>query len=689
MQAFGPSSIVRGGLTVAAIVALASVPDAQAPTVNATSHPAGGAGLMIEVVAGSGTDSVTSGDGVAAAQATIGHPGGIAFDAAGHLYFSDPNNSRVRKVDAQSGVLTTVAGNGQEGFGLMAPAGDGGPATATALWRPQGLAFDSAGDLYIAEAFRVRKVSMTTGIISTVAGTGDGGFSGDGGPATAAQISGAGSLAFDGAGNLYIADRSNARVRRVAAGTGTIDTIAGSGRMCSRATPGPVTGDALAVCLNPWALAFDPAGRLYILDLNERGNIRRMDPASGTIAMFAGDGVNTVEAEGDGFPATDTATGGSGGLAIDGDGNVYFTTGNAVRRISAVTGRISTLAGRPDSVGGNSMGGPALNARLFPNLVAVDGVGNVYVDGHVQILRLRPNAHDVPHAADMDGDGRMDLVVWRPGNGTWYWLPSSAGYADGAARSVQWGRADLGDLSLTADMDGDGKADPVIWRASTGTWYWLRSSAAYSLAAPGSVQWGSAALGDTPLLGDVDGDGRADLIIWRSSTGTWHWITSSTGYAYASAGARQWGSGVLGDAPLVGDVDGDGKVDLVVRRKDRAFTADAWFCLTSGSGYTRDRQFYFGVALQGDLPLLADMDGDRRVDIVTWNRPSGVWRWIGSRTDGQGGPGQVTWGNQAFVDQAVLGDADGDGRADPTVWRQSTGTWYWLGAAPGQKRWGQ
>src|SRR4029077_5928884 len=136
--------------------------------------------------------------------------------------------------------------------------GDGGPATAASLAFPEGLAFDSHGDLYIATPFRIRKVSMATGIMTTVAGTGVPGFSGDGGPAAEARFWHATSVAVDADDNLYIADLFNYRVRKVTAATGTIDTIAGNGHPCSPESPWPLTGAALSVCLSPWTVALDP-----------------------------------------------------------------------------------------------------------------------------------------------------------------------------------------------------------------------------------------------------------------------------------------------------------------------------------------------------------------------------------------------------------------------------------------------
>src|ERR1700757_2693975 len=177
---------------------------------------------IIQTVAGNGT-SAFSGDNDAAAKASLSDPFGVAADAAGNLYIADTSNHRIRKIDT-SGTIATVAGNGTEGF-----SGDGGPATSAALNTPIGVAVDMAGDLYIADAFNnpIRKVN-TAGVITTVAGNGDARFSGDHAAPTSASLSAPFGVAVDKAGNLYIADTSNQRVRKVDS-SGMITTVAGNG----------------------------------------------------------------------------------------------------------------------------------------------------------------------------------------------------------------------------------------------------------------------------------------------------------------------------------------------------------------------------------------------------------------------------------------------------------------------------
>ncbi|MBF8306025.1 MAG: repeat containing protein, partial [Acidobacteria bacterium] len=257
---------------------------------------------IITTVAGNGR--VLRGDGGPAAAAVLGDVGGVAVDSSGNVYASDRRNDMVVKI-APSGVLRVVAGNGLQGF-----SGDGGPATSASLNSPRRLTVDAAGNLYIADAQnnRIRRVSPD-GIINTVVGNGNGGFSGDGGPALSASLSVPRSVAVDAAGNLYIADGDNHRIRRVTPG-GVITTVAGNGAAAFAGDGGPATSASFNL---PNDVAVDAAGNLYVADVNNH-RIRRVTPG-GVITTVAGNGAAAFA--GDGGPATNASLSFPQGVALD------------------------------------------------------------------------------------------------------------------------------------------------------------------------------------------------------------------------------------------------------------------------------------------------------------------------------------------------------------------------------------
>ncbi|SPE25348.1 NHL repeat containing protein (fragment) [Candidatus Sulfopaludibacter sp. SbA3] len=409
------------------------------------------------VFAGTGSPGF-SGDGGPATAATLREPEAVAVDAAGDIYIADMRNERIRKVD-RNGIITTIAGGGAayqtdeipatsqaifEPFTVAVDAsgavyfndtggairkvtpdgivhavagavssngfsGDGGLASKALLSGPSGIAFDSSGNLYFADLNnnRVRKID-TKGIISTVAGNGQIGgqigFIGDGGPALSASFYFPSGTAVDAFGNLYIADQYNYSIRRVTP-DGIITTVAGSHDPSFSGDGGPATRAALG---RPYGIAIDAAGNLYISDPIHR-RIRRVD-LSGIIDTVAGNGA--LNFAGDGGPATQAALDFPTGVKADNGGNLYVadSMNHRIRRI-ATDGTITTIAGN-GTPGFSGDGGKATSAQLNnPVAVAVDFSGNVYISdgGNNRIRRVSPDGVIATYAgngnAGYSGDG--------------------------------------------------------------------------------------------------------------------------------------------------------------------------------------------------------------------------------------------------------------------------------------------
>lgn len=327
----------------------------------------------IEIVAGTGARGF-SGDGGPATEASLWVVRGLALDSKGNLFIADRWNQRVRQV-SPGGIIITVAGSGPVGMDVGRFWGDGGPATQAGLNAPSGVAVDGSGALYISEWFshRVRRVSPD-GKITTVAGTGKQGFSGDGGPATAAALSGPSGLAVDHAGNLFIADFHNGRVRKVSP-NGKITTVAGGGTG-ELGDGGPATA---AVVDTPAGLAVDRTGSLFIASQNSH-RVRKVSP-NGMISTVAGSGPGGIRAggfSGDGGPATKAQFKFVSSIAVDHAGNLFITDGDnhRVRKVSP-DGTITTVAG--GGTRGLVDGIAATAATFYPFAVAVDGAGNLLV----------------------------------------------------------------------------------------------------------------------------------------------------------------------------------------------------------------------------------------------------------------------------------------------------------------------
>jgi sugar lactone lactonase YvrE len=273
----------------------------------------------ITTVAGTGEPGF-SGDGGPATKAQLDVPFAVAADRVGNLYITDENNYRIRKVDKE-GIITTFAGTGEGGY-----SGDGGPATSAKLIDPGGLSFDAKGNLYVADYKSVRKIDPS-GTITTVAGTGQLGFSGDGGPATEAKLT-AYDVALDHKGNIYICDLENQRIRKVGR-DGVIHTVAGSGKKGYSGDGGPATKAALK---DPWGIAVDREENVYIADHHNRV-VRKVDP-KGKITTIAGTGEAGFNRE-EG-PATKVMLHDPIGLFVDDDSGVLYIADTLNGRIRAL-----------------------------------------------------------------------------------------------------------------------------------------------------------------------------------------------------------------------------------------------------------------------------------------------------------------------------------------------------------------
>ncbi|MBC7554348.1 MAG: T9SS type A sorting domain-containing protein [Taibaiella sp.] len=362
---------------------------------------------IITTIAGTGING-NSGDGGPATAAQLNGPNGVTTDKYGNIYIT--SITQICKVSI-AGIITTIAGTGTVGY-----SGDGGQATAATL-RASTATMDSVGNFLIADAGNhcIRKVTAS-GIISTIAGTGIQGFSGDGAPASAAQLYGPGSIAFDKAGNMFIVDGLNLRIRKIDT-AGIITTIAGNGTNMVGGNGGPAS---VATLSNTVTIALDGADNIYMTESN--GNIvRRIDHTSGIITKVAGDGVTVCGFAGDGGPASAAQLCGPAGLAIDVTGRVYFTDvkNHRVRRLSSTLAVEEVMQGKPTTI--NVTPNPAISGLLTLNLPTAHNEQMLVTVTDItgKVIKSISAETNKPVAIQLNAPAGIYLLTVRTGSGVW------------------------------------------------------------------------------------------------------------------------------------------------------------------------------------------------------------------------------------------------------------------------------
>lgn len=519
----------------------------------------------LTTVAGTGIIGF-SGDNGPASSAQFNYIQGVAVDSAGNVFISDSKNNRVRKV-TPSGVITTVAGNGASGL-----SGDGGPATSAHLSGPRGLAVDPAGDLLIADAGNnVVRMVTTAGVMKTVAGNGTGGLSGDGGPATSAALNGPVAIAADSSGNLYIADRHNNRIRMVNS-AGVISTL---------------TGSSL-----PGGVAVDPSGNVFIAD-SGNNRIRMVTPA-GVISIVAGNG--TAGFSGDGGPATAAQLVLPVDVSVDAGGNVFVADqGNYRIRAVNSAGIINTVAGVSDE------GRSAMSAQFFfPNSIAADRNGDLFI-ADSDIHRIRKITPD-------------GLLITVAGNGT----PGSSGDG-GSATSAQL----YYPAGITVDNAGN------LYIADT------RNQRVRKVTPDGIITTVAGNGG-----GNGDGDGVPALQAQLVEPGSVAVDAAGNVFIAETGGHR------------IRKVDTAGIITTVAGNRTMGFSGDG------GPAASAQLAFPAGVAVDGSGNVFIADSANNRIRIVT---PNGIIRtFAGDGTIGFAGDGGDAPSAKIAYPQSIVVDGAGN-----------------------------
>jgi hypothetical protein len=551
----------------------------------AASGPAPG---TINAFAGNGTAGAT-GDGGLATSAELTDPEDAVTDLSGNVYIADEGNCQVRKV-TPAGIISRFAGTGTCGF-----SGNGGPATNAELSEVFGVAADASGNVYIADGDNneVRVVSPS-GVITDFAGspTGASGFSGDNGPAASATLDIPWGVRTDRAGDVFFTDEDNLRVREVNS-SGIITTVAGNGSAGDSGDGGPATS---AEFVDPVGIYVDASGNLFITD--EDAAVVREVNTSGIITTVAGDG--TSGSSGDGGPATAAELDEPYGVVEDNVGNLYIADydGSSVREVSAATGKISTYAGTSGTSGDSGNGGPASMALLDgPSQVWLDASGNLLINDY--------------------SDNTIRKVTAASPTGLGYWMVASDG-----------GVFNEGSAGFFGSRGGQALNKPIVGTAATpdGKGYWLVAS-----------DGGIFNYGDAGFLGSRGGQPLNSPIVGMASTpdGKGYWLVASDGgvFNYGDAGFFGSRGGQALNKPIVGmAATADGKGYWLVASDGGIFNyGDAGF-LGSRGGQTLNKPIvgmaptpdgagYWLVASDGGIFNYGDAAFDGSAGNLVLNKP--------------------------------------------------------------------